>query len=70
MVLRPEELNQRRLQKVKLEVIEAWRVEAMLNYIKTHFTSKNLLISDGDSLREVCNNYLEFLERAKFTAYE
>ena len=55
---------------MKLEVIEAWRVEAMLNYIKTHFTSKNLLISDGDSLREVCNNYLEFLERAKFTAYE
>ena len=55
---------------MELEVIEVWRVEGMLNYIKTHFMSENLLISDGDSLEEVCNNYLEFLERAKFTAYE
>lgn len=49
-----------------IEAIEVWRVQAMLNYIRTHYQSMNKLDPWGEDLETTCNNYLKFIEERKF----
>ena len=53
-----------------LEVVQAWKAKAMIDYIKKHFQSENLIIKNGDNLTQVCENYLKYLDEITFKVYE
>ena len=53
-----------------LEVVQTWKVKAMIDYIKNHFQSENLLVKDGENLTQTCENYLKYLDEITFKAYE
>ena len=53
-----------------LEVVPTWKVKAMIDYIKNHFQSKNILMENGENLTQVCNKYLKYLDKITFEAYE